>query len=187
MRSVSWIAAMIGGVALLAALGMGAGTPAQEAEPPGESATEPPPDGAPAHTLDDLGWIVGDWRGSKGPATIVEESWREPIGASMVGTFRWMHKGEVRFYEIMVIEMEEGVPTMRIRHFSRGLEPWDKEDEGIAWPLVERAGERAVFRNAGSSTITMTRSGEDGLDIEVNILQNQQGTTIDFDLTRYER
>ena len=91
-----------------------------------------------------------------------------------------------RFYEIIVIEMEEGVPTMRIRHFGKGLEPWDKEDEGAPWPLAELEDRRAVFRNADGSTITMDGSGEDGLDIEVNILKNRQGTKINFDLKRHE-
>ena len=142
-------------------------------------------------TLEDLRWLVGDWRGTRPDGSIVEESWREAIGESMLGTFRWVADDKVRFYEILVIEQDDTGPVLRLKHFNRGLTGWEEKDEVLAWTLVEATDTKAVFRRGeGEHTgdIVMELRGEqsDGLYIGVDITRNGEKDVLKFDFTRYE-
>jgi len=56
-----------------------------------------------AASIEALDWIVGRWAGGRG-ADRYEEWWAEPAGGAMVGMFRWLHDGAVRFYELLTVE-----------------------------------------------------------------------------------
>lgn len=142
-------------------------------------------------TLEDLRWLVGDWRGTRPDGSIVEESWREAIGESMLGTFRWVADDKVRFYELLVIEQDDTGPVLRLKHFNRGLTGWEEKDQVLAWALVEATDTRAVFRRGeGEHTgdIVMELRGEenDGLYIGVDITRNGETDLLKFDFTRCE-
>jgi hypothetical protein len=92
----------------------------------------------------DLAWVAGRWRGQR-KGDVVEEHWSAPAAESVMGMFRWMRGGAVRFFELLTLERAgEGV-AMHIKHFSPGLKGWEEKDEATTFDLVALTGTRAVF------------------------------------------
>ena len=107
---------------------------------------------APATSaLDELAWLSGTWRHEDETGALDEETWSSPRADAMVGMFRMAQRGHVSLYELMSIELEGppgaaegplipgqepaagGAPqrlVLRLRHFQRGLVPWESEKEG---------------------------------------------------------
>lgn len=98
--------------------------------------------GAAGPTVEDLGWMAGRWSGESGGRRF-EEHWSAPVHGQMMGMFRWIEEGSVRFTELLAIETRSDGPVLLIRHFGPGLDPW--EEEPVRFELVEVAGRRALF------------------------------------------
>ena len=142
---------------------------ARPAPPLPESSTKP--------TVHDLAWMSGRWLAA-GDGEFLEESWGPVAVDGLVGTFRWAREGKTFMYELMTVEQgEAGELTFTLRHFGRGLEPWEGEKAGgIPYTLVEFGEQRVVFENAESSdmrqfvyaregdvlAISLVRPGADG-------------------------
>ena len=63
--------------------------------------------GSPKATLQDVKWIVGNWTG-EALGGICQETWSEPIGNSMMFSFKLVVDGKVAFYELgHIIEKEK--------------------------------------------------------------------------------
>jgi len=92
----------------------------------------------------DLQWFTGNWVGSHGEDQI-EEYWSPPAAGTMMGMFRWIHEGRVRFYELLTIERESIGLVLRIKHFNPGLVGWEEKDESKEFVLVQHNGHEAVF------------------------------------------
>ena len=116
-------------------------------------------------TVNDLAWLAGRWVGERGQDQ-VEEHWSGVAGQSLMGMFRWLHEGQVRFYELLVVEPEvEGV-VLRIKHFDPGLKGWEEKNEVVEFDLVQLTGQEAVFlKRLGDEPLWMLyrREGEDEL------------------------
>ena len=124
---------------LAVALGLGAFGPAQDPAPVDGSADET--------SLEALGWMAGRWI-AEDDTQFLEETWSPPRGDALVGMFRWAREGGVWLYELFSIEEEDGTLVFRLRHFDRGLEPWDSEAEGpLVYPLAEFGENHVVFEN----------------------------------------
>jgi hypothetical protein len=54
-----------------------------------------------------------------------EEYWSQPMGESMVGTFRVVKDGKAVFYEFWAIEVEDGKAIFKMKHFDLGLLGWE--------------------------------------------------------------
>lgn len=106
-----------------------------------------------ADPVSELAWMSGTWR-STGDGQFLEEIWSDPIATdTLMGMFRWVRTlGGTWMYELMSIENEPGGDVVfRIRHFSRGLEPWKSEADGVGrYVLVSNEGQEAVFENPDS-------------------------------------
>jgi hypothetical protein len=102
---------------------------------------------APATKASDLAWLVGRWTSGGGDDGF-EESWLPVGGGTLAAVSRLVHGGETGMYELSAIEPEGDGLVLRIRHFSRGLEPW-KSEAGAAptWRLVRAAAREAVFED----------------------------------------
>jgi hypothetical protein len=92
----------------------------------------------------DLQWLTGNWVGSHGEDQI-EESWSPLRADTMMGMFRWIHEGRVRFYEFITIEREGMELILRIKHFNPGLLGWEEKNESKEFVLVQLSGHEAVF------------------------------------------
>ena len=147
---------------------------------------------APSATLDDLNWIVGNWRGTRPDDSSVEETWGEPLGDAMVGTFRSVSReGKTRFYEFMAIEQTDAGLMLRLRHFNpgEGLTCWEEKDACLEWSLADARPGRVVFRrevDGQHGDLVMEQTEEKALRIAVDIFREGQKQTLTFDLTPHQ-
>lgn len=114
-------------------------------------------------TLTDLAWIAGEWLGEEGDTT-VQEIWTQPLAGTMIGMFRLTSDGEPRFYEFMSIEMGDGGPVLRIKHFDPDLRGWEEREESVIFTLKEASSGKAIFETelAGNPEfLTYERAGEE--------------------------
>ena len=97
--------------------------------------------------VEQLAWLSGRWEFAT-QGQHLEETWSPATDDAMLGMFRWARDGSVWLYELMSIEQEQDTLVLRLRHFSRGLEPWASEAEGaLEYPLKSLANGEAVFEN----------------------------------------
>ncbi len=93
----------------------------------------------PADTvLAPLAFLVGDWRAADG-ATIHDEHWGAPAGASMIGYSRSLEGAAQVSFEFMRIANEAGTPVFLAS--PQGRNP------PTAFPAVELSPTRVVFAN----------------------------------------
>lgn len=91
---------------------------------------------SPKAKLVDVAWISGNWKG-KAFGGITEEIWSEPLGNSMMASFKLVVDGNVQFYEIEIIrEIEESL-ILQLKHFNGDLKGWETKDETVDFPLVK--------------------------------------------------
>ncbi len=156
--------------------------------------SSPKPGGPPSSrpvTLADpalapLAWMVGEWISLRDDGSVLEECWQPAIGPCMVGSFRAVRTGEIGFYEIMTIEVEDGVPHLRIKHFNAQLVGWEDKGAIDGWPMVDAGPMMAAFELAGDDgreRLTFTRTGE-SLAIDLLIVQGDAERTVPFRFTR---
>lgn len=88
--------------------------------------------------------MAGNWSGLRG-TDLVEEYWSVLQAGTLMGMFRWVHEGRVRFYEFMTIEREGDELILRIKHFNPGLVGWEEKDESKEFVLVRLEKQEAVF------------------------------------------
>jgi hypothetical protein len=102
-------------------------------------------------SLAPFSWLQGAWRGEMDGVTI-EEQWSGPLGDSLMGMFRYVEAGRVRFFELMSIEIASGdeQAIFRIKHFNPALKGWEEKDEAVEYVLVSLADGEAVFVRQGT-------------------------------------
>lgn len=98
--------------------------------------------------LADLAWMSGRWTANRDGQEL-EEVWSGPIGGTLTGMFRWSRQGKTFLYEIITIEEEDdGRLVYRMRHFNRGLKPWESEkDAPLTMNIVQAAGASVTFED----------------------------------------
>jgi hypothetical protein len=111
----------------------------------------------------DLDWLAGAWQGPafNGQA---DEIWSAPQAGSLVGMYRLVVGGQVKFYELMAIEEAEGSLVLRIKHFNPGLQGWEEKDRAVEFPLVALEPGAAYFDG-----LTFRRISEDALDVHLRV------------------
>ncbi|MDO9369598.1 MAG: DUF6265 family protein [Sphingopyxis sp.] len=93
---------------------------------------------APAATLDDLGWLAGDWASEAGERW-TEESWSPPRGGMMIGHSRSGRGPVLREFEFL-----------RIAAGADGTPAYIAQPQGgaaVAFALVRHDGTSATFEN----------------------------------------
>lgn len=111
----------------------------------------------------DLDWLAGAWQG---PAFdgVADEIWSAPIAGSLMGIYRLVVGGQVKFYELIVIEEEEDSLVLRIKHFNPGLQGWEEKDQAIEFPLVAIEPGVAYFDG-----LTFLRISDEDLDVHLRV------------------
>jgi len=100
-------------------------------------------------TVSDLSWLSGAWYGQVGD-DLIEEHWSGEAAGTLMGMFRWIHEGQVRFYELLTIEPDGDIWLMRIKHFGPGLIGWEEKDQAVTLALVGLQTGEAIFYRLGS-------------------------------------
>lgn len=120
---------------------------------------------SPAATVDDLGWLAGDWV-SEADGRWTEESWAAPRGGVMIGYSRSGRGEALREFEFLRIAAGEGGGLAYLAQ-PQGRAP-------VAFPLVRHDKASATFENAAhdypqriayartGDTLTATISAIDG-------------------------
>lgn len=128
---------------------------AQEASPsssptpqaPTAAIAASPSTGLGLETLEPLKWLQGTFV-HRSEAKYMEEHWSADEATSMLGTFRMIADGQVKFYELMTLTLEEGRVLLRIRHYTSSLEPW--EEKPMSFALREISPAHAIFVTEGT-------------------------------------
>ena len=107
----------------------------------------------------DAAWLAGSWRGT-GLGGFSEETWSQPEGGIMVGTYRLVKESKPVFYEMMWLLETEGTLTLRLKHFSPALVGWEEKDKTVDFKFVKKGGKRLYF-----SGLTFEQASKDELNI----------------------
>ena len=114
---------------------------------------------APVNSLQLLSFLTGHWI-SNAEGEFQEEYWSPIQGGSMVGTFRVVRVGKPVFYEFWVIEVEEGKPVYKLKHFNGGLKGWEEKNDLVRLPVRELDSTHVVFANEeGTLSLRYERKG----------------------------
>jgi hypothetical protein len=89
-------------------------------------------------------WLAGHWRGET-PSGTTELIWSPPLGNSMMGTFKLVENGKVKFYQMATLVEEENQLEMKVKHFRRDLKGREPKDSSLHYPLLKVTEDRLYF------------------------------------------
>lgn len=112
----------------------------------------------PAATLDDASWLAGSWTGT-GFGSRFEAVWNPPSAGSMVGLFKLFDDDGVKFYEILLITVENGTLSMKVKHFSADFVAWEDKPDYHTFRLVDLDDDALHFGG-----LSLYRRGDDAID-----------------------
>lgn len=133
-----------------------------------------------------LSWLSGSWVGRNGEDP-VEEHWSPLGGDTLMGMFRWVQQGRVRFYELIAIEQEEDLVFMRIKHFDPKLVGWEERQRALEFVLVQLEGEEAVFLERGAPETRWAIYRREGRDRLVSYFSREHEPVTETGLFEYAR
>jgi hypothetical protein len=146
-------------VRLVSAASLACGNLASAAEPYTEHtfrlATGEP---APTATFEDVDWLVGDWIGTAFGQTF-EEVWNPPSAGSMVGLFKLIGDDGVEFYELMLITVDAGTLSLKVKHFNPDFTAWEEKGDFVEFRLVKVEADAIHF-----SGLSFYKRGGGGFD-----------------------
>ena len=122
----------------------------------------------PAASLEDAGWLAGSWDGECFDQRC-EEVWNPPSAGTMVGFYKLYGDEGVRFYELMVLVVENGSLIMKIKHFNADFSAWEDKAEFVSFPLVKVEPEALHFRG-----LSFYRRGADDIDIWIALKRDDE-------------
>ncbi|PHR74054.1 MAG: hypothetical protein COA67_01430 [Lutibacter sp.] len=130
-------------------------------------------------TLENISWISGNWKG-EAFGGITEENWSEPLGGSMMATFKLVTDNKVKFYEIEIIREVENSLILQLKHFHNDLKGWETKDETVDFPLKEITANKVVFEGMSFEKIS-----ENEMNVYVDIhKKNGAVETLKFNYTK---
>lgn len=91
----------------------------------------------PAATLEDAAWLAGSWTGTAFGSRF-EEHWNPPSAGSMVGLFKLFNDEGVSFYEILLLTVEDGSLSLKVKHFNADFTAWEEKGDFIDFRLVKK-------------------------------------------------
>lgn len=124
----------------------------------------------PVKKIENLAFMAGKWITHSAWGDM-EANWSEPMGNSMMCSYRCVKDGKVIFYEFSVIEQMESGPVMTLRHFSPGNIGWEDKDKPYEYPLMFLEPDKARFERPDKKTaLTFHRTSPDSMKV---ILERQ--------------
>lgn len=115
--------------------------------------------GAPAAKADlaEFQFLEGTWAGS-GFGADCDEMWGPSAGNCMLGTFRMVEHGELKFTEFFMLQKDsDGGIVLRLKHFHANFDGWEAKDKFIRFPLIKVEKNGAYF---GGLTYSLQPNGE---------------------------
>jgi len=152
---------------------------AWSAEPRTEHTYQLAPDETrPAATLDDASWLVGSWSGTAFGGTF-EEVWNAPSAGTMIGLFKLFGDDGVSFYEILLLSVEEGTLSLKVKHFNPDFSAWEDKQDYVNFRLVKKEKDALHFGG-----ISFYKRGDDAIDGYI-VMRN--GENLQEHHLKYER
>lgn len=122
----------------------------------------------PTATLADAAFLVGAWEGTAFGARF-EATWNPPSAHSMVGLFKLYNGDDVAFYEILLMTVEEGSLSLKVKHFGADFSAWEEKDDYVDFRLVKIADNALHFGG-----ISFYKRGDDAIDGYI-VMKNAEG------------
>lgn len=122
----------------------------------------------PAATLNEASFLVGAWEGTAFGSRF-EEVWNPPSAGSMVGMFKLFDTDGVAFYELLLLTVDDGVLSLKVKHFSADFTAWEDKPDFVEFRLVKIEANALHF-----SGISFYRRGEDAMDGYI-VMRNDSG------------
>jgi hypothetical protein len=121
------------------------------------------PDPSPKTTfnISDYTWLVGSWTGD-GFGGISHETWAEPVNGTMMGMYRHISKGEVAFYEFMLLD-ENGI---QLKHFNPDLTGWEEKDDMMKFNMIQSSKNKIEMEG-------LTYERKSDTEIEIRLVMDQ--------------
>jgi hypothetical protein len=117
--------------------------------------------------LEDLVWLEGPWSGRVN-AEEVHEIWSVASAGAMMGMFRCIREGAVRFYEFMTITKGTEQTELTIKHFDAALAGWEERDKAARFILTELTEKRAVFhQSSGGNPLWLVYESTEGPGLRI--------------------
>ena len=152
---------------------------AWSAEPRTEHTFELAPDETrPAATLDDASWLVGSWSGTAFGGTF-EEVWNAPSAGTMIGLFKLYGDDGVAFYEIVLLSIEEGTLSLKVKHFNADFSAWEEKKDHVTFRLVKKEKDALHFGG-----LSFYKRNDDAID---GYIVMRDGENLREHHLRYER
>lgn len=131
------------------------------------------------HQLSELAWLTELWTG-EGLGGTCDEVWMPQMDNAMQGIFRYSKDGKVVFTEYMIIEQLDSNISLKLKHFSKDLTPWEEKDKWITFELIKIEGTTAYFNG-----LTYSRK-EDELTIKLNLHSGDKKWVEEFTFKKTE-
>ena len=112
----------------------------------------------PAATIEDAGWLVGSWAGTAFGQHF-EEVWNPPSAGTMVGFFKLLGDDGVTFYELLLLSVDEGTLSLKVKHFNPDFTAWEEKADYVNFQLVKKEEDALHFGG-----ISFYRRGDDAID-----------------------
>ena len=122
----------------------------------------------PSATLEDAAFLVGSWEGS-GFGGRIEEVWNPPSAGSMVGMFKFFVGDNVAFYELLLLTVEDGTLSLKVKHFNPDFTAWEEKEDFIQFRLVKLEDDALHFGG-----LSFYKRGDDAIDGYI-VMKNADG------------
>ena len=90
----------------------------------------------PSATLGDAHWLVGSYTGTAF-GNRFEQHWSRPSAGSMVGIFKLLDGDTVQFFELLMLSVDDGTLSLKVKHFNDDFSAWEEKTEHINFRLVK--------------------------------------------------
>ncbi len=137
-----------------------------------------PDESPPAATLDDAHWLVGTYSGTAFGGQF-EQHWSAPSAGTMVGTFKLMQDGAVTFYELLLLSVDDGTLSLKVKHFNPDFSAWEEKADFIDFRLVKFDDDALHFGG-----LSFYRRGNDAIDAYIVM---RSGETVREEKLEYRR
>jgi hypothetical protein len=124
----------------------------------------------PEATLEDASWLVGSWTGTAFGKKF-EEVWNPPSAGSMVGLFKLYDDDGVAFYEILLLTVDDGTLSLKVKHFNADFTAWEDKEDFVNFRLVKKGPGELHFGG-----ISFYRRNSDAIDGYI-VMRNAEGSS----------
>jgi len=132
----------------------------------------------PSATLEEASWLAGSWTGTAFGQQF-EEVWNPPSAGSMVGLFKLMGEDGVNMYEIMLMTVDDGRLSLKVKHFNPDFTAWEEKEDFVNFKLVKKEPDALHF--AG---ISFYRRDDNHIDAYIVMREQDNITEHELKYTR---